>query len=223
MELVSNPSRTGWTTAEAIVHELPLFRAARPDFATLMIGVNDWVQGVAPAHFRLRLSHLMNEMLVVLPNDKRLLVVNIPDFSVTPDGSKYARGRDISAGLTGFNQIIAEEAQRRGLALVDIFPASQEMRGDPDLVSADRLHPSAKTYAHWEAIIFPVAQELLGDSTHGLSGGSLRDSPRERFAKANSLRQRAGQPVLTRQVRARRRLARLQSRRRESQNPRSTP
>jgi lysophospholipase L1-like esterase len=163
VELVSNPSRTGWTTAEAIIHELPLFRAARPDFATLMIGVNDWVQGITPAHFRERLSHLMNEMRVVLPNDKRLLVVNIPDFSVTPDGPKYSRGRDISAGLAGFNEIIAEEARRRGLRMVDIFPASQEMRGRPKLVSADRLHPSAKTYACWEAIIFPVAQELLGD------------------------------------------------------------
>ena len=102
-------------------------------------------------------------MRVVLPNDKRLLVVNIPDFSVTPDGPKYARGRDISAGLASFNEIIAEEARRRGLRMVDIFPASQEMRDHRELVSADRLHPSAKTYAQWEAIIFPVAQELLGD------------------------------------------------------------
>ncbi len=86
VDLVSNPSRTGWTTAEAIVNELPLFRAARPEFATLMIGVNDWVQSVPSAHFRQRLSHLMDEMRVVLPNDKRLLVINIPDFSVTPDG-----------------------------------------------------------------------------------------------------------------------------------------
>ncbi|MGH8093738.1 MAG: SGNH/GDSL hydrolase family protein [Chthoniobacterales bacterium] len=162
VEVVSNPSRTGWTTADAIVHELPLFRAARPDFATLMMGVNDWVQGVAPAQFRERLTHLMNAMRAILPNDKRLLVINIPDFSVTPDGPQFARGRDISAGLAGFNDIIAEEALRRGLRMVDIFPASQEMRGHPELVSADRLHPSAKTYARWETIIFPVAQEVLG-------------------------------------------------------------
>ena len=34
--------------ADAIERELPFFRAAQPDFATLMIGVNDWVQGVEP-------------------------------------------------------------------------------------------------------------------------------------------------------------------------------
>lgn len=161
VELISNPSRTGWTTQDAIENELPLFRAARPDFGTLMIGVNDWVQGVAPEVFRERLAHLMDEMRAILPNEKQLLIVNIPDFSVTPDGPNYARGRDISAGLTSFNQIIADEAERRGLIVVDIFPMSQEMRGRPELIAADGLHPSAKTYAQWEALIFPTAQSVL--------------------------------------------------------------
>jgi lysophospholipase L1-like esterase len=161
MELVSNPSRTGWTTAEAIEQELPVFRAARPNFATLMIGVNDWVQGVAPDVFRERLAHLMDDMRAVLPDEKQLLVVNIPDFSVTPNGPNYARERDISAGLTSFNLIIAEEAKRRGLKVVDVFPASREMRGRPELIAADGLHPSAKTYAQWEELIFPAARSVL--------------------------------------------------------------
>jgi lysophospholipase L1-like esterase len=162
VELVSNPSRTGWTTLDAIERELPFFRAAQPDFATLMIGVNDWVQDVEPAVFRVRLTQLMDEMLAVLPDDKRLLVINIPDFSVTPDGPKYGRGRDISAGLTSFNQIIAEEAQRRGLPVVDIFPISQQIRARPELIAADGLHPSAEAYALWEQVIFPAARTVLG-------------------------------------------------------------
>ncbi len=169
VELVSNPSRTGWTTADAIEKELPVFRAARPDFATLMIGVNDWVQGVEPAIFRQRLGHLMDQMRAVLPNDKQLLVVNIPDFSVTPDGPTYARGRDISAGLTSFNKIIAEEAARRELSVVDVFPLSREMRGRPELISSDRLHPSAKTYSHWEELIFPTARAVLGSQPSRLT------------------------------------------------------
>jgi lysophospholipase L1-like esterase len=60
-ELVSNPSRTGWTTADAIEHELPLFRAAGRILARSWSGVNDWVQGVAPQLFRQRLAHLMDE------------------------------------------------------------------------------------------------------------------------------------------------------------------
>ena len=161
LELVANPSHTGWTTADAMEKELPIFRSARVDFATLMIGVNDWVKGVEPQVFRERLGKLMDEMLAMLPNEKRLLVINIPDFSVTPKGAEYARGRDISAGLTGFNRIIAEEAGRRNLTMVDIFPHSQEMRGRPELIAADGLHPSAKAYAEWEAVIYPAALGLV--------------------------------------------------------------
>lgn len=163
VRLVSNPSRTGWTTADAIAHELPLFRAARPDFATLMLGVNDWVQGVGEKDFRSRIAQLMDEMRKALPNEKQLLVINVPDFSVTSDGPNYARGRDIPAGLTRFNEIIAEEAKRRGLPMVDILPLSQMMGKDSSLVASDGLHPSAKAYAQWEEFIFPFARRLLGD------------------------------------------------------------
>ena len=164
LELVANPSRTGWTTADAIENELPVFRAAKPDFGTLMIGVNDWVQGVAPELFRERLGKLMDEMRAVVPNEDRLLVVDIPDFSVTPQGGEYSRGRDISAGLTGFNRIIAEEAERRGLTTVNVFPRSQEMRNRPEWIAADGLHPSAQAYADWETIIAPIARALLRKS-----------------------------------------------------------
>ena len=126
-----------------------------------MIGVNDWVQGVDEATFLQRLAHLLDEMLKVLPNDKRLLVINIPDFSVTPDGPNYARGRDISAGLANFNRIIAEEAQKRRLRLVDVFPLSQKMRGHPELIAADGLHPSATTYATWEELDFSGARRIV--------------------------------------------------------------
>ena len=162
VELVSNPAHTGWTTQDALDHELPLFIAAKPDFATLQIGVNDWVQGVDEAAFRARLARLIDAMRQALSDERRLLVVNIPDFSVTPEGPRYARGRDIAAGLTNFNRIIAEEASKRGLTIVDIFSLSREMRDDASLVARDGLHPSTEAYAEWEELIFPVALKLLG-------------------------------------------------------------
>ena len=45
--------------------------------------------------------------------------------------------------------------------MVDVFRLSNEMGKDSSLVAADGLHPSAKEYAEWEKIIFPVALELL--------------------------------------------------------------
>ena len=161
VDLVSNPSVTGWTTKDAIDRELPKFINSNPNFATLLIGVNDWVQGVDEATFRKRFAYLLEQMLEALPDKKLLLVVTIPDFGITPAGPTYARGRNISEGLTRFNQIATEEAKKRGLSVVDIFSLSKKMGEDRSLVARDGLHPSAKEYAEWEKIIFPVALELL--------------------------------------------------------------
>jgi acyl-CoA thioesterase I len=161
LDLVANPSRTGWTAQQAIDHELPIFAAAKPNFGTLQIGVNDWVQGVDAETFRKRFIFLLDQMLAVLRDKNRLLVATIPDFGVTPTGPRYAHGRDISAGISQFNAVLAGEAARRGLRVVDVFPISKKMGTDPALVAADGLHPSAKEYAEWEKIIFPAAAELL--------------------------------------------------------------
>src|SRR5216110_2854017 len=115
VDLVSNPSVTGWTTKDAIDRELPKFVNSNPNFATLLIGVNDWVQGVDETAFRNRLSYLLDSMLAVMPNKKRYLGVSIPDVGVTPTGHKYARGRNIHEGIMGFNKIGTEEAHKRGL------------------------------------------------------------------------------------------------------------
>jgi acyl-CoA thioesterase I len=161
IELVANPSRTGWTTLNALDREMPIFVQAKPTFATLLIGVNDWVQGVEPATFHRRLTALMDRMLELLPNKRRLLVITIPDFGVTPTGARFARGRNISEGIASFNKIITEEARNRDLRVVDIFGISKQMQNDRALVAADGLHPSAKEYAEWEKLILPVALELL--------------------------------------------------------------
>jgi len=161
IKLVANPSRTGWTTQDALDEEMPIFRTSRPDFATVQIGVNDWVRGVTASRFRKNFVLLLEEMLAVLPEKKKLLVVTIPDFSVTPSGSTFGEPPEISRGISEFNKIIEQEAATRGLKVADVFPLSQKMRGDSALVAADGLHPSAKEYALWEKLIFPVARDLL--------------------------------------------------------------
>jgi lysophospholipase L1-like esterase len=161
IDLVANPSRTGWTTKDVIDKELPIFRDLKPDFGTLLIGVNDWVQGVDSETFRHRFGFIVDQMLDVLGKSGRLLIVNIPDFGVTPEGPKYSRGRDISAGIAEFNRIVSDEVQKRGLRVVDLFERSKEMGNDRSLLAADGLHPSAREYAEWEKLIYPVAMGLL--------------------------------------------------------------
>ena len=159
IQLVANPSRTGWTTQDLIDKELPIFDVSSPAFATLLIGVNDWVQGVSAETFHKNLNFIIDHVQKKLKD--KLVLITIPDFSATPEGPKYSKGRDISKGLTEFNAIIQTEAQKRNLKCVDIFPVSQEMTGKPDLVSPDNLHPSAKEYAIWENLIYPVVLTAL--------------------------------------------------------------
>lgn len=159
--LIANPSVTGWTTQDLIDKELPVYDESNPDFATLLIGVNDWVQKVSEEQFYKNLVLILDRMQAKLSVKTNLVLITIPDFGVTPKGAQYSGGRDISKGIAEFNSIIEKEAKRRNLQVVDIYPTTQLMKNDPRLISPDELHPSATEYALWEALIFPVVHTVL--------------------------------------------------------------
>jgi lysophospholipase L1-like esterase len=160
-EVVVNNSVTGWTSQQALDEELPEFERAKPQVATLQIGVNDWVQGVSAETFRANLVRLLDAMLAVVGAPKRLICVTIPDFSVTPDGANYTHGRDATAGLAAFNAVIESECAARDVSVVDVFGLSHAM-DDPALTADDGLHPSAKELALWTDRIEPVAHAQWG-------------------------------------------------------------
>ena len=161
IQLVANPSRTGWTTQDLIDKELPIFDSSSPTFSTLLIGVNDWVQGVDAETFHKHLNYIIDHVLKKIGGTQKLILITIPDFSATPEGPKYSGGKNISEGISLFNKIIMDEAKKRNLKCVDIFPVSVEMKGKPELIAADGLHPSAKEYALWEKLVYPVAYGAL--------------------------------------------------------------
>lgn len=160
IKLVANPSVSGWTTRHVIRQELPVLEASRPTFATLLIGVNDWIQGVTPHEFAGRLAQILDRIQATLPEPHKVLLITIPDFSITPEGPKYGNGRDIAQGIAIFNNVLRAEAARRALPLVDIYPLSRQLAG-PEWIALDELHPSAAAYARWEEDIFPAALSLL--------------------------------------------------------------
>lgn len=160
-ELSANPSRNGFTTQNVIDHELPLLKQQTIDFATLLIGVNDWVRQVDVVTYHKNLNFIIDEIQKKMSTKKHLILITIPDFGVTPQGKLYSSGRDISKGISEFNDIIKAEAKKRDLVCVDIFQLSKNMADHPELVAEDGLHPSAKEYALWEKMIFPEAKKLL--------------------------------------------------------------
>ncbi|MCB9757350.1 MAG: SGNH/GDSL hydrolase family protein [Candidatus Omnitrophica bacterium] len=160
IELVANPSRNGWTTQNAQEWEIAVYREAKPTFATLMIGVNDWLQYSTAERFRANFTDLLDDMLSELPA-KKILVVNIPDFSATPKGAVFTPGRNIAKGITKFNKIIAKVCRQKGIALVDVYSVSQQMRFDSSLVAGDGMHPSAEGQRLFAQTIYPFAKKIL--------------------------------------------------------------
>lgn len=161
IELVANPSVSGFTTQDVIDRELPQFIAARPTFATLLIGANDSFQGVEAWAFRENLIIILDLMQKTLPDKKKIVLLTIPDYSVSPQVRVDSNAKFKQKEIMEFNNIILEEGRKRGLPVVELFDMAKGMGEDDSLVTADGLHPSAKELKLWEEKIFPVVDELL--------------------------------------------------------------
>ena len=158
--LVDNPARNGFTTQNLIDLELPLCRKLKPELVSILIGVNDWVRGVLKEDFSRNFAFILDEVKKSMPANGKIVVITIPDFGVTPEGQNYGGGRDISIGISQFNDVIKAEAKKRTIPVIDIFELSKKMGEDEELVAEDDLHPSAKEYALWEIAILPSVIKL---------------------------------------------------------------
>ncbi len=159
--LVTNPAQNGWTSQQLIDNELPIFEHSAPTFTTILIGVNDWNRGVPIETFTKNLGIILDRVQKVLPDPKKVVLITIPDFSVTPTGKTYGDPKYNSTGVQKFNEVVKNEAKKRGLPVVDVFPLSQDMARDPTLVAPDGLHPSTKEYQLWKKETLPVVLGLF--------------------------------------------------------------
>jgi acyl-CoA thioesterase-1 len=160
LELVANLGVNGYSTVDLIRDELPVFARWDPGFATLLVGVNDAVQGIPTATYAVNVTTILEAMAARLPPD-RIVVVTVPDYTVTPAGADYGDPAARSAGIRANNATMTRLARERGIALVDIHDISLEAATDPTLVAADGLHPSGVQYRRWVERIAPVVRDLL--------------------------------------------------------------
>ncbi len=161
VQLVANLGVNGATSGDVVTRQLPRVGELAPDFVTLLVGVNDVVQGVPEARYRENLETILDDLLGTLPAD-RIVAVTTPDYTVTPAGSDYGDPANQRAGIARNNALLAELATARGIAVIDIFDLSRRAAEDPSLVAADGLHPSGTQYALWVERIAPVVGGLLG-------------------------------------------------------------
>lgn len=125
INIVSNPSVTGFTTRDLIDRELPIFEKTKPNFVTILIGVNDYVQRVNSITFKNNLQYILDTVQKQLPKPGAIVLVTIPDYGKTPAGARFGNPTDSEAGIKAFNQVIIDEAKARNLPVADIFTVSQ--------------------------------------------------------------------------------------------------
>jgi lysophospholipase L1-like esterase len=154
-------ARTGWTTAE-LWQGIQTAKLEPPyDLVSLLIGVNNQYRDLALDDYRSEFANLVAQSVKFAgANPQRVIVLSIPDWSVTP----FAEGRDraqIAAEIDAFNAVNREQSARAGVCYVDVTPVSRLAISDPSLLAPDGLHPSGRMYSQWTDLALPEAQAAL--------------------------------------------------------------
>lgn len=162
LELIANLGVNGYTSGDLMENELPALPDLRAEFVTLLIGVNDVVQGVPEATYRSNVARILDELAGLLPGN-RLVCVATPDYTVTPQGSAFGSAVLQRAGIERVNAILGEACSARGIRFApEVFEVSKAAAADRSLVAGDGLHPSGRQYASWVDAIAPTVKDVLG-------------------------------------------------------------
>ncbi|QHG88168.1 SGNH/GDSL hydrolase family protein [Xanthomonas sp. NCPPB 1638] len=155
---------TGWTTDQLQAG----IDAAAPqgpfDLVSLLIGVNNQYRERSLEEYRSQFDALLQRAIALAGGHaKRVLVLSIPDWGMTPFAR--AQGRDaglIAAQIDAFNDVAAARCTERAVRFIDITPTSRDGSDAVEMLVEDGLHPSGAMYARWAAVALPAARDALG-------------------------------------------------------------
>jgi lysophospholipase L1-like esterase len=152
---------TGWTTGNLLNAVEQLKPAVSYRMVSLLIGVNNQYQGRSQSEYRDQFALLLQKSILLAGNDpSHVLVLSIPDYSVTP----FGRTRDtslIAAQIDSFNGINRSVAADYKVHYIDVTTESRKAASDPSLIAADGLHFSGKEYGRWARLMEPWLREML--------------------------------------------------------------
>jgi acyl-CoA thioesterase I len=156
---VTNPAVNGFTTRNLIDNELSYLATLKPDLVSLLIGVNDLVQGRTPEQYRKALVRIDDEVAALELGAGRVVAISIPNWSVTPAAATFGNPDQLRGLTETFNRIALREAEARGFTWVDITSASISGSGTKGWISSDQLHPGDAQYASWAEAIWESVHE----------------------------------------------------------------
>jgi len=154
---------TGWTTAD-LQNAINTHRFAYPDYdiVTLLIGVNNQYQGRPQSEYKDQFTRLLQEAIILTGGKaSHVIVLSIPDYSVTP----FANGRNdknmIATQIDSFNAINKEISENYNTGYLYITDETRKVATDLTLLASDGLHYSGKEYSIWAGELALQIEKIL--------------------------------------------------------------
>jgi lysophospholipase L1-like esterase len=161
LDLIANLAVNGSTADDVAAEQLPDLDSLEPELVSLLVGVNDVVQGLPEERYGARVSEILDGMLQRLP-PARVFGVATPDYTASRQGGAYGAPERQRAAVLRNNEILRGACEYRGITFVaEIFDISHELGDGSGMLAADGLHPSAAQYARWVDAIEPAVRAML--------------------------------------------------------------
>jgi lysophospholipase L1-like esterase len=151
-------AQTGWTTEDLLVG----IEADNPlgyNLVSLLIGVNNQFRNQSLEEFQPKFDTILQKAIELSGEDRKIFVVSIPDYSVTPFGS--ISGPDTSQEIDMYNSYIEQQCLVRDIPYIDVTEISRSLGSSEGALAEDNLHPSGLQYALWVEEILPVITPML--------------------------------------------------------------
>jgi lysophospholipase L1-like esterase len=156
---LTNPAVNGFTTTDLIDRELRYVQTLKPQLVSILIGVNDLVQGRTPDQYRASLQRIYDAVVALDLPDGQVAAISIPSWSVVPAARDFGDPERLQSITDAFNAIANEEASSRGFTWIDITDVSTSGAGADGWISDDRLHPGDSQYGAWADVIWETVRD----------------------------------------------------------------
>jgi lysophospholipase L1-like esterase len=156
---LTNPAVNGFTTEDLITNELGYIDRLKPQLISILIGVNDLVQGRTAEQYRTSLVRIYDTVAALGLPLGRVVAISIPNWSEVPAAPAFGDKAALRRLTDTFNSIAQREGETRGFTWIDITAASTSAMGSPDWISSDQLHPGDAQYAAWADVMWTAVQE----------------------------------------------------------------
>jgi len=156
---LTNPAVNGFTTQDLIDNELAFVRRLKPELVTILIGVNDLVQGRSLESYGKSLTAIYDVVATLELAPGRVFAISIPNWSVVPAAASFGDPGRLRRLTDDYNGLAQIEAQQRGFLWVDITSVSTSRHGTPGWISSDQLHPGDIQYAAWADVIWNAVRK----------------------------------------------------------------